>query len=207
MARRYLIIIIEYRDAQMVARLVANFSIDSRAYMLRRAVVVLRADAVETLNTRRVGRTWRAHSTAQQQQSGTHWIKSRAGAIEKLTARASRWCGSVSARRADRKVDGQVEKRKRKKNAFDVFLCVDTQGAKLGARSKSKRESPGVVLARRVGVHVNTGPDTACNSCTHKRSIIPTHRDCDFGIAWAGSNHPPQQGEVGCAAVIGCSST
>lgn len=57
MARRYLIIIIEYRDAQMVARLVANFSIDSRAYMLRRAVVVLRADAVETLNTRRVGRT------------------------------------------------------------------------------------------------------------------------------------------------------
>jgi hypothetical protein len=41
----------------MVARLVANFSIDSRAYMFRRAVVVLRADAVETLNTRSVGRT------------------------------------------------------------------------------------------------------------------------------------------------------
>ncbi len=58
MARRYLILI-EYRDAQMVARLVANFSIDSLAYMFRRAVaaVVLRADAVETLNTRSVGRT------------------------------------------------------------------------------------------------------------------------------------------------------
>ncbi len=101
-------------------------------------------------------------------------------------------------------VDGQVEKRKKKKEKrFLCFLCVDTQGAK-----QEQERVPGLcwrAVSGSMSTRDPTRPATAVPISGPSFRPTETVTLASHGEG-GGSNHPPQGGE-GCAAVIGRSST